>query len=181
MVKGLRGMGRRSQALLAAGVAVLALVIVVPIIDDEPRVDPYLNFLTAHLDVLPTEPAAVSSDAKFARRIGKITDLDHVDPALDACAGPVAVYLGHGRPMLVAEHDYCGGSAWMPKIDANDVVMLTGLGVDPGLYRAETITYVPRYGSTLRDMPDGDVVLQTCVSRTRMVLVGLRYAAPAQA
>jgi hypothetical protein len=30
-------------------------------------------------------------------------------------------------------------------------------------------------------MPDGDVVLQTCVSRTRMVLVGLRYAAPAQA
>jgi hypothetical protein len=27
-------------------------------------------------------------------------------------------------------------------------------------------------------MPDGDVVLQTCISKTEMVLVGLRLAAP---
>jgi hypothetical protein len=175
------GVRRGTRVLLAAVAVVLALAIVVPVIDHEPRLDPYLRFLTAHLDVLPTEPAAVSSDAKFARTITKFTDIDHVDPALDACAGPVAVYTGRRHPMLVAEHDYCGGSDWMPKIDTNDVIQLTGRGVDSGLYTAVTIKHVPRYDSTLGDLPDGDIVLQTCVSRTRMVLIALRYAAPISA
>jgi hypothetical protein len=30
-------------------------------------------------------------------------------------------------------------------------------------------------------MPDGDVVLQTCIDKKTMVLVGLRLAAPAAA
>ena len=164
--------------LLAAFVAALALVIAVPILNDEERVDPYLNFVTAHLDVLPTEPLPVSSDAKFTRSIAKFTDLESVEPALDACAGPVAVYLGAEHPKLVAEHDYCGGSDWMPKLDTNDVVQLSGRGVEAGLYTAETIKYVPRYDSTVDDMPDSDVVLQTCISKTKMVLVGLRLAVP---
>lgn len=172
-------MTRRSRIVPAAVVAALALVIAVPIVNEEERVDPYLNFVTAHLDVLPTEPLPVSSDAKFTRSIAKFTDLDSVEPALDACAGPVAVYLGAEHPKLVAEHDYCGGSAWMPKLDTDDVVQLTGRGVEAGLYTTETIKYVPRYDSTVDDMPDGDVVLQTCISKTTMVLVGLRLAAPA--
>lgn len=170
---------RGLRALGAAAAATLALIVAVVVTDDEPRVDPYLTFITAHLNVLPTTPAVVSSDAKFSRTIAKVASLDGVDPALDACAGPVAVYLGDGHPILVAEHDYCGGSAWMPKIRSNDVVQLTGPGVESGLYMAETIKYVPRYESKVKDMPDGDVVLQTCVSRTKMVLVGLRFAAPA--
>ena len=174
-------MRRRILVVLAAAVVALAIAIAVPILDDEERVDPYLNFVTAHLDVLPTEPLSVSSDAKFSRTVTKLTDLENVDPALDACAGPVAVDLGQGHPRLVAEHDYCGGSTWMPKIDANDVVHLTGQGVEEGLYTAETIKHVPRYVSTVDDMPDGDVVLQTCISKTTMVLVGLRLAAPADA
>lgn len=172
-------MTRRSRIVPAAVVAALALVIAVPIVNEEERVDPYLNFVTAHLDVLPIEPLPVSSDAKFTRSIAKFTDLDSVEPALDACAGPVAVYLGAEHPKLVAEHDYCGGSAWMPKLDTDDVVQLTGRGVEAGLYTTETIKYVPRYDSTVDDMPDGDVVLQTCISKTTMVLVGLRLAAPA--
>ncbi len=172
-------MRRWTVVALGAAVVALALGVAVPILNDEERVDPYLTFVTAHLDVLPMEPQPVSSDAKFSRTIAKFTDLKSVDPALDACAGPVAVYLGEGRPKLVAEHDYCGGSAWMPKIDANDVVQLTGPGVEAGLYAAETIKYVPRYDSTVNDMPDADVVLQTCISKTEMVLVGLRLAAPA--
>lgn len=172
-------MSRRTRVVLAAIVAALALVIAVPILNDEERVDPYLNFVTAHLDVLPTEPLPVSSDAKFTRSIAKFTDLESAEPALDACAGPVAVYLGAGHPKLVAEHDYCGGSEWMPKLDTDDVVQLTGRGVEAGLYTAETIKYVSRYDSTVDDMPDGDVVLQTCISKTKMVLVGLRLAAPA--
>ena len=174
-------MTRRSRIVPAAVVAALALVIAVPIVNEEERVDPYLNFVTAHLDVLPIEPLPVSSDAKFTRSIAKFTDLDSVEPALDACAGPVAVYLGAEHPKLVAEHDYCGGSAWMPKLDTDDVVQLTGRGVEAGLYTTETIKYVPRYDSTVDDMPDGDVVLQTCISKTTMVLVGLRLAAPASA
>ena len=171
-------MRRRTRAVLAAAVAALALIIAVPILDDEERVDPYLNFVTAHLDVLPTEPLPVSADAKFSRTVAKFTDLESVEPALDACAGPVAVYLGAGHPKLVAEHDYCGGSDWMSKLDTNDVVQLTGRGVVPGLYTTETIKYVGRYDSTVDDMPAGDVVLQTCISKTEMVLVGLRLAAP---
>ena len=169
----------RTRIVLAAVAAALALVVAVPILNDEERVDPYLNFITAHLDVLPTEPLPVSSDAKFSRSIAKYTDLESVEPALDACAGPVAVYLGNGKPRLVAEHDYCGGSDWMPKLDEDDVVQLTGRGVEAGLYRTESIKYVPRYDSTVDDMPDGDVVLQTCIDKKTMVLVGLRLAAPA--
>ena len=169
----------RTRIVLAAVAAALALVVAVPILNDEERVDPYLNFITAHLDVLPTEPLPVSSDAKFSRSIAKYTDLESVEPALDACAGPVAVYLGDGKPRLVAEHDYCGGSDWMPKLDEDDVVQLTGRGVEAGLYRTDSIKYVPRYDSTVDDMPDGDVVLQTCIDKKTMVLVGLRLAAPA--
>ena len=172
-------MRRRTQILLGAVVAALAVAVAVPIIDDEERVDPYLNFITTHLDVLPTEPRAVSSDAKFSRTIAKFTDLESVESALDACAGPVAVFIGDDHPKLVAEHDYCGGSNWMPKLEQSDVVQLTGPGIETGLYATETIKYVPRYDSTVKDIPDGDIVLQTCVSRTKMVLVALRYAAPA--
>ncbi len=171
----------RARILLAAVAAALALAVAVPIIGDDERVDPYLNFVTAHLDVLPTEPQAVSSDAKFSRTIAKFTDLESVDPALDACAGPVAVHLGDGYPRLVAEHDYCGGSSWIPRLDTNDVVRLAGPGVEAGLYATETVKHVPRYDSTVKDVPEGDIVLQTCVSKSTMVLVALRYAAPATA
>ncbi len=174
-------MRRRTRAVLAAVAIALALAVAVPVLDDDERVDPYLNFVTAHLEILPTEPVPVSSDARFSRAIAKYTDLDSVEPALDACAGPIAVDVGDEHPRLVAEHDYCGGSDWMPKLDRDDVVHLTGPGVEAGLYTAETIKHVPRYDSTVNDMPDGDVVLQTCISKTTMVLVGLRLAAPAAA
>ena len=174
-------MRRRTRVVLGAAVIALALAIAVPILNDEERVDPYLNFITAHLDVLPTEPLLVSSDAKFSRTTAKFTVLENVEPALDACAGPVAVYLGAEHPKLVAEHDYCGGSDWMPKLDPDDVVQLTGPGVEAGLYMTETIKHVPRYDSTVDDLPDGDVVLQTCIDKTTMVLVALRLAGPSTA
>ena len=174
-------MRRRTRVVLAIAVTALALAIAVPILDEEERVDPYLTFVTAHLDVLPTEPLPVSSDARFSRGIAKYTDLESVEPALDACAGPVAVYLGDQHPRLVAEHDYCGGSDWMPKLDRDDVVRLTGPGVETGLYTTETIKHVPRYDSTVEDLPGGDVVLQTCINKTTMVIVGLRLTAPATA
>ena len=169
---------RGGQLLLIAGLVVIALFLGRPLYLDEPRVDPYLTFVTAHLDVIRTEPIK-SSDARFARDIAKLVDLEHVDPALDACAGPVAVLLEDDWPVLVAEHDYCGGSSWMPKLNTNDVVQLSGPGVEQGLYLTETIKHVPRYESKLSDMPEADVVLQTCISRTEMVLIGLQYVSKA--
>jgi hypothetical protein len=163
---------------LATGLVVLALFVGRPLLFGEPRVDPYLTFVTAHLDVIRTEPIR-SSDARFARNTAKIIDLDSVESALDACAGPVAVMLGEDWPVLVAEHDYCGGSSWMPKLNTDDIVQLAGPGVIEGLYVTETIKHVPRYESKLSDMPDGDVVLQTCISRAEMILVGLRYVSQA--
>lgn len=171
-------MKRFGLALLVAGALVLALVSVSLRLGEDAssqRVDPYSNFVTAHLDVLG-EPDVPIPDARFSRTIDEVTDLDGVIPALDACAGPVAVDLGDDHPVLVAEHDYCGGSVWMPKLETDDVVGLKGPGVEPGLYTAVEIKLVDRYKSKVEDMPDGDVVLQTCISRTEMVLVALRLA-----
>jgi hypothetical protein len=165
------------RLILVAGLAILIVFGTKALVQRESRVDPYLNFITAHLEVVRTGPGPVSSDARFTRSTAKFTTLEHVDPALDACAGPVAVHLPGDRPLLIAEHDYCGGSDWMSKIVEDDLVQLTGPGVQPGLYSAEEITLVPRYESTLKDLPDADVVLQTCVSRTQMVLVGLTHRA----
>jgi hypothetical protein len=173
-----RDVKRVGQAILAAGLVVVAVYLGRPLLFGEPRVDPYLTFVTAHLDVIRTEPIK-SSDARFARDIAKLVDLEHVDPALDACAGPVAVLLEGDWPVLVAEHDYCGGSSWMPRLNTNDVVQLSGPGVEQGLYLTETIKHVPRYDSKLSDLPDGDVVLQTCISRTEMVLIALQYVSKA--
>jgi hypothetical protein len=169
-------MGQVGRLILVTGLAVLIVFGTKALIQRESRVDPYLTFMTAHLEIIRTGPEPVSSDARFTRVTAKFTTLKHVDPALDACAGPVAVHLGDDHPLLIAEHDYCGGSDWMPKIDEADVVQLMGPGVESGLYVAEEITRVPRYESTLADLPDSDVVLQTCISRSEMVLVGLRTA-----
>lgn len=168
-------MRRSGLVMLSVGLLVLSVGAVATMIsgDAEPQVDPYTKFVTAHLDVVAAGPEVAVPDARFSRTIHADTDLDGVDPALDACAGPVAVDLGDGHPVLVAEHDYCGGSAWIPKLESDDVVGLRGPGVEPGLYTAGEIKYVPRQGSQVEDLPDGDVVLQTCVSRSTMVLVAL--------
>lgn len=173
----------RTRAALAAGSAlVLALVIILVVRDDSSeRVDPYLQFMTAHLDVVSAQPEEVSPDARFTRTIYRETDLDGVEPALDACAGPVAVDLGADHPTLVVEHDYCGGLAWMPKLKRTDVVKLKGPGIEPGFYAVERIKHVPRYTSKVDDLPESHTVLQTCISRTTMVLVGLRPVTPATA
>ncbi len=79
-----------------------------------------------------------------------------------------------GRPLLVSEHDYCGGAAWIPELDRGDVVELDGPGVDAGLYRVDLVDRHQRRDVFVRDLrPSADVVLQTCVSQTQLVLVAL--------
>ena len=91
--------------------------------------------------------------------------------ALDACDGPVAVDIGPGRPTLVVEHDYCGGKEWIAPLRRGDVVQLDGVGVRPGLYRVTGRKMLTRGKARVRDLPPGQLVLQTCVSRTKQVEV----------
>lgn len=124
---------------------------------------------------LPTvAPVVEPPKAKFTRTIWTSTKLAEIDAALDLCRGPVSSDLGDGEPVFIAEHDYCGGSAWMWKLGVDDTVALKGKGVDAGLYVVSELRYFPRKaGADVSDLPPGEVVLQTCVSTTKMVFIAL--------
>ena len=133
------------------------------------------RFGSAGLPIIaaPETPAPLPK-AKFSRTIWTSTKLAEIDAALDRCRGPVSADLGDGEPVFIAEHDYCGGSAWMWKLGVRDIVALKGSGVDAGLYVVSKLRYFPRKsGATVANLPRGDVVLQTCVSSTRMVFIAL--------
>ncbi|MDR7086067.1 hypothetical protein J2X11_000906 [Aeromicrobium panaciterrae] len=118
-------------------------------------------------------PPREAPEPRFSRTTYGLTNLDGSTAMLDECKGPVAVWLGEGRPTLVAEHDYCGGMFWMSKLKEGDAVELDGKGVDDGIFVVTSLTYETRNEVTVGDLPEADLVLQTCVTKTRLVLVGL--------
>lgn len=130
------------------------------------------SFESVRLALLPI-PKGPPPDVKFTRHIYANTTLDGVPVMLDACQGPISVRLGPRNSVLVAEHDYCGGSAWIPKLKNGDGVKLSGDGVRAGVYEVTEIRYGLRRKAMVKDMPRTDVVLQTCVTKTKLVLVGL--------
>lgn len=115
----------------------------------------------------------------FTRTMFAAATLKTVEEEIDKCRGPVAVDLGSHRPVLVAEHDYCGGSEWIGELDVGDAVKLGGDGIDPGLYVAKEMKYERRGMTFVGDLPLGDVVLQTCVTKSYLVLVAMKKVAPA--
>ena len=112
-------------------------------------------------------------EPRFTRTMYAASNLDQSTRLLDECKGPVAVWLGDDRPTLVAEHDYCGGSEWMSKVKVGDAVKIGGDGVDDGIFVVTNLTYETRNEVTVGDLPEADVVLQTCVTKTKLVLVGM--------
>jgi hypothetical protein len=124
-------------------------------------------------------PLAKAPKPKYTRAIYASVRLAGSSVMLDACHGPIAIDLGEARPVLVAEHDYCGGSAWMPRLQMHDAVRLTGDGIDPGTYVVTEIRYQIRRQAKVSDLPATQVVLQTCVTKNKMVLVGLERFNPA--
>lgn len=113
-------------------------------------------------------------NSEFARTIVAEATIETVEKVIDKCRGPVSVVLGPTQPTLVAEHDYCGGSEWIPELGLGEAASLSGPGLEEGLYVATEIKTVPRHGNaTVADLPVTDVVLQTCISKTEMILVGL--------
>ncbi|MFI5427308.1 hypothetical protein [Aeromicrobium sp. UC242_57] len=58
--------------------------------------------------------------AKFSRTMYATSTLKASTPLIDDCRGPVAIQLRGDRPVLVAEHDYCGGEEWIPRLAVGD-------------------------------------------------------------
>lgn len=115
----------------------------------------------------------------FTRTMFATATITTVGKQLDTCRGPVSVPLGSNRPILVAEHDFCGGSAWISRLDRGQAVDLSGPGLAADIYVVSEIKTVKRDGNaTVKDLPQQDVVLQTCISKTEMVLVGLSRFSP---
>lgn len=115
----------------------------------------------------------------FTRTMVATATIATVDKQIDKCRGPVSVPLGSNRPILVAEHDFCGGSAWISRLDRGEAVDLSGPGLASDIYVVSEIKTVKRDGNaTVKDLPQKDVVLQTCISKTEMVLVGLSRFSP---
>lgn len=125
------------------------------------------------VEAVPTRAPAPEPDVR--RTTSTAATLATFQAPLDACRGPVAIDVQEaGRPVLVSEHDYCGGAAWIPQLDRGDVVALDGPGVGAGLYRVAVVDRHRRRDVYVRDLrPTADVVLQTCLSDTELVLVAL--------
>lgn len=154
---------KRMIVLLVGVVALIAVVITAQSqSDDLPLASP------AVADAPRTAP-----EPRFTRTMYASSGLDESTKLLDDCKGPVAVWLGEERPTLVAEHDYCGGSEWVSKVKVGDAVKIGGEGVDDGIFVVTNLTYETRNEVTVGDLPEADVVLQTCVTKTRLVLVGM--------
>lgn len=115
----------------------------------------------------------------FTRTMFATATITTVDKQIDKCRGQVSVPLGSNRPILVAEHDFCGGSARISRLDRGEAVYLSGPGLAADIYVVSEIKTVKRDGNaTVRDLPHNDVVLQTCISKTGMALVGLSRFSP---
>lgn len=115
----------------------------------------------------------------FTRTMFASASIATVDMQIDKCGGPVSVPLGGNRPILVAEHDFCGGSGWISRLNRGQAVDLSGPGIGSGIYVVAELKVVPRGGKAkISDLPKQDVVLQTCISKTEMVLVGLNRFSP---
>lgn len=115
--------------------------------------------------------------ADYTRKIVDVATIDAVEKRIDKCDGPVAVPVFAGSTMLIAEHDYCGGAAWIGKINVGQAVALSGPGIQTGTYVADELSYQLRGKAIVNDLPRNDVVLQTCVSKTELVLVSMRRVA----
>lgn len=134
------------------------------------------QFAAARLPLLETAPEPEPApEPDVSRTMFAAATLSSFEGPLDACRGPVAIDVQEeGRPLLVSEHDYCGGAAWIPALGPGDTVELDGPGVDTGLYEVTVVDRHQRRNVYVKDLrPDADVVLQTCLSKTQLVLVAL--------
>jgi hypothetical protein len=167
------GVGVRRIGRVLAACALLVLV--VSCASHAPVPSRSLEFAT--LD--PVKRVTSPPDADVRRSVYATSRLSPSPMLLNLCRGPIAIDLGPDRPVLVAEHDYCGGRAWIPQLEPGDAVALTGDGVEDGTYLVTDISTERRGEAQVGDLPAADVVLQTCISPGEMVLVAANRFVPA--
>lgn len=167
---------RLLAALVVAASAVLAVTLLNSGSDAPPASSAPTAIQTATLDQITTP--VTPPKAKFVRTIFAASSLQRSEIMLDFCKGPIAVDVGDHRPVLVAEHDYCGGLEWVPKLGKGEAIKLSGDGVKDGTYVVKTIGHGIRGETKVRELPDTDIVLQTCVSQNTMILVGMDLFEP---
>ena len=119
----------------------------------------------------PKTKAAVKKSHATRVPVSQWATAGDMQGKIDRCIGPVAINIS-GAPLLIAEHDYCGGSGRIASRHMGDRVQVTGGGGVNGTYKVVSIHRVPKGSSTgvLRGL--GAAVLQTCVGNT-LVLVGI--------
>jgi hypothetical protein len=169
-------MKRILAALVVVATAVLAATLLMSPPTSSPATTEPTAIQTTTLDQVTRQ--VPPPKAKFVRTIFATSSLKRSEVMLDFCKGPIAVFVGEHRPVLVAEHDYCGGLEWMPKLAKGDAIKLSGDGVQDGTYVVTTIEHGIRNKTKVRDLPDTDIVLQTCVSQNTTVMVGMNLFAP---
>ncbi|MEH3034271.1 MAG: hypothetical protein PGN07_09595 [Aeromicrobium erythreum] len=129
------------------------------------------QFVSAQLPGI-AGPRRVNPD--FTRTIYAEATLDDFAGPLDACRGPIAISIPTKSQVLVSEHDYCGGSAWISRLKDGSTIRISGDGVEAGFYEVTVREVHPRGKTRVRDLPRTPLVLQTCISKADMVLVGLQ-------
>lgn len=112
----------------------------------------------------PIEPAAL------VIRIAAVTGPLTMQSAINACNGPVEIDWGI-YPTEIAEHDYCGGTAFSA-LSAGQRVQVIG-GSVAGTYVVNGNLRYASAGSSASALNGiGDIALQTCVT-DGVILVGL--------
>ncbi|MEO6606823.1 MAG: hypothetical protein ABIN55_14565 [Aeromicrobium sp.] len=167
-----KGEGRGRSWVIALALGVVALVSCVVITAQSPGPAALANNMQ-DAEVSIVDPPRPAPKPRFSRTMYADSSLADSTRLLDECKGPVAVWLGEKNPTLVAEHDYCGGSGWMSKLKVGETVKLDGMGVDAGIFVVTSLKYETRNEVTVGDLPEADVVLQTCVTETKLVLVAM--------
>lgn len=113
-----------------------------------------------------TPPPAVS----LVITIASIASPATMQSAINDCLGPVEIDWGY-FPTEIAEHDFCGGSAFS-SLSTGQRVRVVGGGM-PGVYVVNGQRRFAAAGSSADQLNGmGDIVLQTCVS-DGVILVGL--------
>ena len=167
-------MNRKSVCAAFFGIPIIVIIAVVLAhrSDSSASAGP-VSYSPAHLETaaLPTVLPVYVGKVSYTRTTVATSTIAGVEKRIDKCDGPVAVPLG--STVLVAEHDYCGGAQWMGRIEVGQAIKLSGPGVATGTYVADELRYQLRGKAKVSDLPAGDVVLQTCVSKTELVLVGM--------
>jgi hypothetical protein len=165
---------RRAALLSGVVAASLGVMLAISSVSSETVASPPSSLQTASIPTISRPPVVVPKP-RFTRTMYAATQLAGAGAMLDACRGPIAVLLGVEQPVLIAQHDYCGGRAWIPKLHLGDGVKLSGDGIFPGVYVVTDISFQIRKEATVGDLPDAEAVLQTCVTKHKIILVGLDW------